>query len=133
MGIKQQILESSRIVAVVGVSPNPDRPSYKVASYLKQHGYKVIPVNPQVGEILGEVAYPEVVSISGSVDVVDIFRRAEEESAIVEEAIKIGAKAVWMQKGVINEAAAAKAEAAGLLVVMDRCMKKEHRRLYGSG
>ena len=90
MGIKQQILESSRVVAVVGVSPNPDRPSYKVASYLKQHGYKVIPVNPQVGEILGEIAYPDVVSISGSVDVVDIFRRAEEVPAIVEEAIKIG-------------------------------------------
>jgi len=133
MGIKQQILESSRVVAVVGVSPKPDRPSYKVASYLKQHGYKVIPVNPQVEEILGEVAYPDVVSIPESVDVVDIFRRAEEVPAIVEEAIKIGAKAVWMQEGVINEAAAAKAEAAGLLGVMDRCMKKEHRRLHGSG
>jgi predicted CoA-binding protein len=133
MSAKQQILESSRVVAVVGVSPNPDRPSYKVASYLKQHGYKVIPVNPQVDEILGEVAYPDVISIPGSVDVVDIFRRAEEVTAIVEEAIKIEAKAVWMQEGVMNEAAAAKAEAAGLLVVMDRCMKKEHRRLHGSG
>ncbi len=116
---------------MVGLSVKPDRPSYNVASYLKKNGYKIIPVNPKAGEILGEVCYPDLSSIPEAVDVVDIFRRAEEVPAIVEEAIKIGAKAVWMQEGVINEQAAARAKEAGLLVVMDKCMFKEHRKLRG--
>jgi predicted CoA-binding protein len=126
---EEEILSSSRVVAVVGLSAKPDRPSYNVASYLMKNGYKIIPVNHKAGEILGEVCYPDLGSIPEPVDVVDIFRRAEEVPAIVEEAIKIGAKAVWMQEGVINEQAAARAKEAGLLVVMDKCMFKEHQKL----
>ena len=129
MSTEKEILNSSQVVAVVGLSPKPDRPSYNVASYLKKNGYKIIPVNPKAGQILGEVCYPDLSSIPEAVDVVDIFRRAEEVPAIVDEAIRIGAKAVWMQEGVINEEAAARAREAGLLVVMDRCMLKEHRKL----
>lgn len=129
MSIEEEILKSSRVVAVVGLSPKPDRPSYRVASYLKEQGYRIIPVNPQASEILGEVCYPDLASIPEPIDVVDIFRRSEEVPAIVEEAIKIGAKAVWMQEGVINNQAAARAGEAGLLVVMDRCMLKEHQKL----
>jgi len=133
MSTEEEILNSSRVVAVVGLSPKPDRPSYNVANYLKENGYKIIPVNPKAGEILGEVCYPDLSSIPEPVDVVDIFRRSEEVLAIVEEAIKIRAKTVWMQEGVINEPAAARAREAGLLVVMDRCMLKEHRKLQSSG
>ena len=129
MSTEEEILNSSRVIAVVGLSAKPDRPSYIVASYLKQNGYKIIPVNPKAGEILGEVCYPDLGSIPEPVDVVDIFRRAEEVPAIVEEAIKIRTKAVWMQEGVINEQAAVRAKEAGLLVVMDKCMLKEHRKL----
>ena len=131
MSIEKEILNSSRVVAVVGLSAKPDRPSFMVASYLKENGYKIIPVNPGVREVLGEPSYPDLSSIPEPVDVVDIFRRSEEVPAIVDEAIKIGAKAVWMQEGVINEEAAARARKAGLLVVMDRCMLKEHQRLRG--
>jgi len=126
---EEDILKTCKTVAVVGLSPKPNRPSYMVASYLKENGYTIIPVNHRAGEILGETCYPRLSSIPGSVDVVDIFRRPEEVPAIVEDAIKIGAKAVWMQEGVINEEAAARARGAGLLVVMDRCMLKEHRKL----
>ncbi len=128
MSIEEEILNSSRVVAVAGLSPKPDRPSYGVANYLKENGYKIIPVNPNAREVLGEVCYPDLVSIPEPVDVVDIFRRSEEVVSIVEEAIKIGAKAVWMQDGVINEEAAARAKRAGLLVVMDRCILKEHQK-----
>ena len=113
----------------MGLSPNPDRPSYIVASYLKEKGYKIIPVNPAVEEVLGEPSYPDLASIPEPVDVVDIFRRSEEVPAIVEEAIKIGARAVWMQEGVVNEKAASRAKEAGLLVVMNKCMRKEHKKL----
>ncbi len=133
MSVEEEILNSSRVVAVVGLSPNPDRPSYGVANYLKENGYKIIPVNPQAERILGEVCHPDLNSIPEPVDVVDIFRRSEEVPAIVEETIKIGAKAVWMQEGVINEEAATRAREAGLLVVMDRCMLKEHQKLRNSG
>ena len=133
MSIEKEILNSSRVVAVVGLSPKTDRPSYRVASYLKKNGYKIIPVNPQAEKILGKTCYSDLGSIPEPVDVVDIFRRSEEVSAIVEEAIKIGAKAVWMQEGVINEEAAACAKEAGLLVVMDECMLKEHLKLHGGG
>jgi len=126
---EDDILNSSRTIAVVGLSPEPDRPSYQVARYLKEQGYRIVPVNPGAKEILGELCYPTLSSIPEVVDAVDIFRRSEEVPAVVEEAIRIGAKAVWMQEGVIDEAAAARAREAGLLVVMDRCMLKQHRRL----
>jgi len=129
MGVEKEILNSCRVVAIVGLSPQSDRPSYIAASYLKENGYKIIPVNPQAREILREVSYPDISSIPETVDVVDIFRRSEEVPAIVTEAIKIGAKVVWMQEGIINEPAAARARAAGLLVVMDKCMRKEHLKL----
>jgi len=129
VNIEEKILNSSRTVAVVGLSSKPDRPSYKVASYLKEQGYKIIPVNPAEKEILGELCYPDLASIPELIDVVDIFRRSEEVLPIVKEAIKIGAKAVWMQEGVINEEAAARAREAGLMVVMDKCMRKEHLKL----
>ena len=132
MSTEEEILNSSRVVAVVGLSPKPDRPSYRVASYLKGKGYKIIPVNPGAEEILGVPSYPDLSSVPEPVDVVDIFRRSEDVPAIVEEAIEIGAKAVWMQEGVISDEAAARAEEAGLLVVMDRCMLKEHQKLQRS-
>ena len=127
--MEEKILNSSRVVAVVGLSAKPDRPSHRVADYLKAQGYRIIPVNPAESEILGELCYPDLASVPESVDVVDIFRRSEEVLPIVKEAIKIGAKAVWIQEGVINEEAAARAREAGLMVVMDKCMLKEHRKL----
>jgi predicted CoA-binding protein len=129
VSIEDKILNSSRTIAVVGLSPEPDRPSHRVARYLKEQGYRIVPVTPKAKEILGEPCYSNLSSIPGTVDAVDIFRRSEEVTAVVEEAIRIGAKAIWMQEGVIDEAAAVRAREAGLLVVMDRCMLKEHRRL----
>lgn len=129
MSIEEEILNSRRVVAIVGLSPKLDRPSYRVASYLKEQGYRIIPVNPRAREILGEVCYPDLSSIPEAIDVVDVFRRSKEVPAVVEEAIKIRAKALWMQEGVINEEAAARAREAGLLVVMDKCMFKEHHKL----
>jgi predicted CoA-binding protein len=124
--LEERILKEYRTVAIVGASSNPERPSFRVLSYLSEHGYNVIPVNPNEHEVLGMTCYPNLSSIPEKVEVVDIFRRSEEVMPIVEEAIKIGAKAVWMQEGVINEEAAAKARDAGLLVVMDKCMRKQH-------
>jgi len=123
------ILNDYRIIAMVGLSPDPNRPSHKVAKYLINHGYKVISVNPDAQEILGTKSYSNMSSIPGPIEIVDIFRRSEEVMPIVDEAIKVGAKVVWMQEGVVNEEAASKAQNAGLLVVMDRCMLKEHKRL----
>ena len=123
------ILNNYHIIAMVGLSPDPNRPSHRVAKYLINHGYKVIPVNPDAQEILGTRSYSDMSSIPEPIEIVDIFRRSEEVMPIVDEAIKIGAKVVWMQEGVINEEAASKARDAGLLVVMDRCMLKEHKRL----
>ncbi len=131
--IEEEILDKYHTIAVVGASPNPERPSHGVAGYLMEHGYQVIPVNPNAREVLGETSYPSLSSIPEKVEVVDIFRRSEEVLPIVDEAIKIGARAIWMQEGVVNEAAAAKARDAGLLVVMDKCMFKEHRRLVQDG
>ena len=131
MSSEEEILNSSRVVAVVGLSSRPDRPSHRVASYLKEQGYQVVPVNPGEKEILGEVCYPDLSSIPVPVDVVDIFRRSEDVPPIVEEAIQVGAKAVWMQEGVVNEVAASRASGAGLRVVMNRCMRKEHMKLRG--
>ena len=119
----RQILDSFRTIAVVGISAKPDRPSNDVASFLKARGYRIVPVNPGLEEVLGETCYPDLPSIPFPVEIVDIFRRSEEVEPIVDQAIAIGAKAVWMQLGVVNEAAAAKARAAGLEVVMDNCPK----------
>ena len=127
----EEILKNSRTVAMVGLSSNPERPSNIVGKYLKEHGYKIIPVNPGEKTILGETSYPDLASIPGKVDVVDIFRKAEDVLPIVREAIKVGAKAVWMQEGITNEAAAAEAGGAGLKVVMNKCMRKEHMKLTG--
>ena len=123
------ILSSSRTIAVVGLSARRFRPSYGVAEYLQRSGYRVIPVNPGVSEVLGEKSYPTLDAVPEPVDIVDIFRRSEYVPEIVEAAIRKGAKAVWMQEGVVHEEAAEKARAAGLTVVMDRCILKEHRKL----
>ncbi len=131
MSLEEEILKSSRVVAVVGLSPKPDRPSNLVGNYLKEKGFKVIPVNPAEKEIIGEISYPDLRSIPERVDVVDIFRRPEDVPPIVEDAIKIGAKVVWMQEGIVNEAAAARAKEAGLKVVMDHCMLKEYMKMVG--
>jgi predicted CoA-binding protein len=121
-----------KTVAVVGISPKEDRPSYIVTSYLKSKGYRIIPVRPDGEEILGEKVYHSFSEIPKEivVDVVDIFRRSEDVPPIVEEAIQRGTKVVWMQEGVLHKEAGGKAEKAGLKVVMDRCMKKEHQRLF---
>jgi hypothetical protein len=128
----KDILRNFKAVAVVGISPKEDRPSYIVASYLKSKGYRVIPVRPDGDEILGEKVYHSVSEIPKeiTVEVVDIFRRSEDVPPVVEEAIQRAAKAIWMQEGVIHKEAGEKAEKAGLKVVMDRCMKKEHQRLH---
>jgi uncharacterized protein len=121
-----KILRSARTIAVVGLSPNPRRPSYGVARYLQRAGYRIIPVNPNVSEVLGERAYATLSDLPGPVDVVEVFRRSEFAGAIVDEAIAIGAAAVWLQDGVVDEAAAERARAAGLDVVMDDCMMRRH-------
>ena len=126
---EENILKTSRTVAMVGLSPDEERPSFRVASYLKGQGYKVIPVNPGFAQILEETCYPNLTSIPEKVDVVDVFRRADQIPDIVEQAIRIGAKVVWMQEGVVNELAAARARGAGLMVVMDKCMRKEHLKM----
>jgi uncharacterized protein len=113
-------------IAVVGLSSDPSRASYGVARYMQRHGYQVIPVNPNESEILGVRAYPSLSDLAEPPDVVDVFRRPEHVAAVVDEAIAVGAKAVWLQLGVIDEQAAQKARDAGLLVVMDRCIKIEH-------
>ena len=124
-----EILHTSRTIAVVGLSGKRFRPSYGVAEYLKRAGYRIIPVNPQETEVLGEKCYPDLDSVPVAIDIVDIFRRSEYVPEIVEAAIRVKAKAVWMQEGVIHEAAARRAEEAGLAVIMDRCILKDHRRL----
>lgn len=128
-----EILRTARTVAVVGLSPDPSRPSHTVASYLKRQGYRIIPVNPTVPEVLGEKSYPDLRSVPEPVDVVDVFRRPEFVPDIVEDAIAIGAKAVWLQEGVVHPQAAERARQAGLRVVMDRCMLKEHQRYRMAG
>lgn len=119
-------------IAVVGISDDPARPSHYVASFLADHGYNIFPVNPKLTEWEGKKCYPDLLSIPVKVDVVDIFRRSEAVPPIVDEAIAIKARAVWMQEGIVNEEAAAKARKAGIEVVMDRCMKKEYDRLKRS-
>jgi len=125
------ILQNYHVVAVVGLSPKPERPSFKVAQYLKDHGYRIVPVNPGQKEILGEKCYPRLSDIPFPVEVVDIFRNVEAIPAIVDEAIAMGAKVVWMQQGLVEHASAQKAREAGLQVVMDRCLKIDHAQYFG--
>jgi uncharacterized protein len=124
-----RILKEARTVAVVGLSSDPAKAGHYVPAYLQRQGYRIIPVNPTLDEALGERAYPDLKSVPERIDVVEIFRRAEDVPPVVEQAIEVGARAVWMQRGIVNEEAAAKAREAGLDVVMDRCMMVEHRRL----
>ena len=123
------LLRSSHTIAVVGLSSKRYRPSYGVAEYMQNAGYRIIPVNPFETEILGETAYAALGEVPEHIDIVDIFRRSEFVPELVDTAIRIGAGAIWMQEGVVHEAAAAKARAAGLEVVMDRCILKDHRRM----
>ena len=127
----RRILLRSRTLAVVGLSAQWYRPSFFAAKYMQDHGYRIIPVNPKYTDVLGEKCYPDLRSIPESVDLVDCFRKAPEIPAIVEEAIAIGAKVLWMQLGIVNEQAAQRASAAGLDVVMNHCVKIEHARILG--
>jgi uncharacterized protein len=124
-----ELLRSSRTIAVVGLSSKKFRPSYGVAEYMQGQGYRIIPVNPNEAEVLGEKTYARIEDVPEHIDIVDIFRRSEFVLPIVESAIRLGAGAVWMQEGVVDEEAAQKARDAGLAVVMDRCILKEHMRL----
>ena len=116
-------------IAVVGMSPKPERPSHYVAMYLEEHGYNIIPVNPGHNEIAGMKSYPSLLDIPQTIDVVDVFRRSEYVLPIAESAVTVGAKALWLQDGVINEDGAALAEKAGFLVVMNDCMLRQHRQM----
>ena len=124
-----ELLRSARTIAVVGLSTKPTRASFGVSRYMQRHGYRIIPVNPLETEVLGEKAYARLEDVPERIDIVDIFRRSEYVSDIVDSAIRVGAGAVWMQEGVVDEEAAGKARLAGLAVVMDRCILKEHSRL----
>ncbi len=124
-----EILRTARTIAVVGLSSKPWRPSYGVAEYMQRAGYRIIPVNPNEREVLGEKSYPDLESVPERVDIVNVFRRSEFVPEIVEAAIRIGARVVWLQEGVRHDEAAERARQAGLEVVQDRCILKEHRRL----
>jgi predicted CoA-binding protein len=123
------VLEKYEVVAVVGLSPKPERDSHKVAKYMKEHNYTIVPVNPGQKNILGEKCYPNLKAIPFPVDIVDVFRRPDAVPPIVDDAVEIGAKVIWMQLGIVHNEAAEKAREAGLEVVMDRCMKVEHMRM----
>ena len=127
----RRVLQDNRVIAVVGLSPNWNRPSYFAAKYMLEHGYTVIPVNPGATEILGQKCYPDLAAIPVRVDLVDVFRKPDDVGPIADEAIRIGARCLWLQLGVINQEAAERAAAAGLDVVMDRCVKIEYARLFG--
>jgi uncharacterized protein len=127
----RKLLEEVRTIAVVGLSAEPSKDSYRVASYLKQHGYRIIPVNPRAEEILDEKAYPDLKSIPEPIDVVDVFRRPEFLPEVAEEAVRVRAKVLWMQLGIRNEEAAQIAATAGMNVVQDACILQEHARLIG--
>lgn len=124
----RRIFDECRTIAVVGLSSNPSRPSHGVSGYMRRSGYRVIPVNPNETEVFGETAYPDLAAVPEKIDLVDVFRRSDEAGKAVDEAIAAGAKAVWLQEGVIDRSAAQRALDAGLLVVMDRCWLKEHLR-----
>ena len=127
----KDILLSARTIASVGLSSNQEKESYWIVLYLKEQGYRIIPVNPTADEILGEKSYPDLESVPEKIDVVQVFRKPEDVPPVVDDAIKVGAKVVWMQEGIVNEDAAQKAREAGLQVVMDACMRATHRRLIG--
>jgi predicted CoA-binding protein len=127
----RRILRDNRVIAMVGLSANWYRPSFFAAKYMQEHGYRVIPVNPQYPQVLGEKCYRSLREIPERVDIVDCFRRTEEIMPLCEDAIAIGARVLWQQIGVVNREAAAKAQAAGLDSVLDRCVKIEHARLFG--
>ena len=127
----KDILVSAKTIASVGLSSNQEKESYWIVSYLKDQGYRIFPVNPTADEILGEKAYPDLESVPEKIDVVQVFRKPKDVPPVVDSAIKVGAKAVWMQEGIVNEEAAQKARQAGLQVVMDACMRVTHRRLIG--
>jgi predicted CoA-binding protein len=129
MPVGENLLRSAKTIAVVGLSSRRSRPSYGVSEYMQSRGYRVIPVNPNETEVLGEKAYASLDEIPGHVDIVNVFRRSELVPEIVDAAIRIGARGVWMQEGVVNDDAAARARAAGLEVVMDHCILKEHRKM----
>ena len=127
----RKVLSEDTVIAVVGLSAHWYRPSYFAAKYMQERGYRIVPVNPAYPEVLGETCYPSLRDIPHPVDMVDVFRRPAEIGPVVDDAIAIGARTLWLQLGVVNEAEAARAEAAGLRVVMDRCVKIEFGRLYG--
>jgi len=127
----RRILKTNHTIAIVGLSADWYRPSYFAAKYMQEHGFRIIPVNPKYDEILGEKCYPNLKAIPDAVDIVDVFRKPEDCVPIAQDAVAIGAKVFWMQLGVINEEAARIAEAGGLEVVMDRCVKIEYARLFG--
>lgn len=125
-----ELLQRAKTIAVVGLSSNPLRPSHGVSAYMQSHGYRIIPVNPNVTECLGEKAYASLLDVPEKIDIVDVFRRSEFVEEVVDQAIQLRVPAVWMQEDVINENAAAKARQAGIFVVMDRCILKEHRARF---
>jgi predicted CoA-binding protein len=129
MSLEKEILSKYKTVAVVGLSSSPERPSHRVARYLKDKGYRIIPVNPRETGVLGEKAYPDLCAVPEPIKVVDIFRGAETVPRVVAQAMYVEARAIWMQEGIVHEAAEARARRAGMAVVMDRCMMKEHRRI----
>lgn len=124
------LLKKSKNIAVVGLSDSPLRPSYGVSAYMQTHGYKIIPVNPGIRGALGEKAVPSLSAVQEKIDIVDVFRRSEYVAEVVDEAIRLKVPAIWLQEGVIDEAAAEKARKAGIQVVMDRCILKEHRARF---
>ena len=126
-----ELLRDAKTIAVVGQSGKPSRPSFGVSSYMQAQGYRIIPVNPNIEESLGEPAYPRLEDVPGKIDIVNIFRRSQYVGPIVDSAIKLGVRCIWMQEGVVDEEAVAHAEAAGIAVVMNRCLLKYHRRLLG--
>ena len=123
------LLWGAKTIAVVGLSDNPMRVSYDVSEYMQSQGYRIVPVNPEIRESLGEKAYPTLSEVPEKIDIVNVFRRPEFVPAVVDEAIRLEVPAIWMQEGVVHQAAAEKARAAGIFVVMDQCILKEHRRL----
>lgn len=127
--VRRRLLEEAKTIAVVGLSDNPERTSYQIAAALQAAGYRIIPVNPNVTEVLGERAVASLTEIAEPVDIVNVFRRSEHTVPVAEEAVKIGAKALWLQEGVYNEEAARIAQEGGLVVVMDRCIKVDHALL----
>jgi uncharacterized protein len=131
--ITKKLLETIKVIAMVGLSPNEEKPSNAVAKYLKNAGYRVIPVNPQNDEILGEKCHRTLSDIPDKIDVVDIFMRADKVLPIVEEAITLKPKCIWLQLGIVNEQAKKTAEAHGIMFVMDACIKREHERLFRTG